>query len=51
MSGKPVFTANVKSSGKQIEVYRRPAGGWVEYPNCTTIYQNEELENVIEKRK
>lgn len=38
-----VKKAKVKATGKMIEVYRRTAGGWVDYPSCSKIYQNDEL--------
>jgi hypothetical protein len=31
-------------SGNPVTVYRRRSGGWVNYSDCKTVYQEEELD-------
>jgi hypothetical protein len=35
--------ATVLATKQQIEVYSRTAGGWVDFADCKTVYQENEL--------
>ena len=40
----PTRKAKVKATGQIIEVYRLTAGGWCNYADCKTTYQDHEIE-------
>ena len=44
----PLFTATVKLTKEKIEVYRHYKGGWVDYSDCKTIYEPNELYDLKE---
>ena len=39
----PKFNAVLKRNNLKVVVYRRSLGGWVDYSDCKTIYQDNEL--------
>lgn len=38
--------AKVKATGELVEVYRLNRGGWCNYADCKTEYEDDELEFV-----
>ena len=45
----PLFNAKIISTGKVIQVYKHYTGDYVDYADCGTMYQPNELE--LEKPK
>ena len=39
----PLIRVKVRKTGKIIEVYRHFNGGYVDYNDCKTIYQSNEI--------
>ena len=44
MAINPLFTANIRKTGKRIKVYRHiQSGDWIDYSDCNTRYNTDEL--------
>ena len=40
---KPLLKARLKGTKRIVEVYKRTAGGYVDYSDCATVYEDCEL--------
>lgn len=39
----PLINAKIKKTNKAIVVYKRSLGGYVDYNDCKTVYEKNEL--------
>jgi hypothetical protein len=45
----PLYNAEVNGTGKKVRVYRREAGGWVNYEDPKILYSDNEI--IVDKSR